>query len=352
MSTQEYSRLATRRLLTLTPKRLMLLIVLGVVTLGGLIALGGGQEAVRALAGVDWRLIGLAVVVHYSGFAVRGLRWQQLLKMMGHQLGWRQATTLLLAGWFVSALLPARAGDILRVGVLRRQDFARAAIPVADSLGSIVLERALDIVAILLLGAFWGFGVTRQQLPGWVQMTYGAGFGAVGLGVGILIWMPALLGWLQGLISHRLWQAALTFGIQLAQSLQTLGRQPTLALLVIGESLYIWLCDALLMWLVVRSLGEQPAFVGMAFVALTVDLLAAIPLTPGGIGQIEAANAALLALVATTQMNIAAVVLVNRAISYWSFLLFSGVVTFVAGLGQFLPTVETQVSLGADQLPG
>ena len=46
------------------------------------------------------------------------------------------------------------------------------------------------------------------------------------------------------------------------------------------------------------------------------------------------AYAGLLALFALSSVNISAVVLLTRAISYWSFLLFSGIVTFAAGLGQ------------------
>src|SRR5437762_2600335 len=85
-------------------KRLALLIGFGALTLTLLLALGGGRAAIAALRHVDPRLIALALVIHYSGFAVRGLRWQQLLRTMHHQLTWRFATTLLLAGWFVSAL--------------------------------------------------------------------------------------------------------------------------------------------------------------------------------------------------------------------------------------------------------
>ena len=90
------------------------------------------------------------------------------------------------------------------------------------------------------------------------------------------------------------------------------------------------------MCLVLRSMGVTVGLGSIAFVALTVDIFAAIPLTPGGIGQIEAVNAALLALLPLPPFNVAAAVLLNRAISYWSFLLFSGIVTFAAGIGQLL----------------
>lgn len=327
-------------LLRLDRKRIVLLAALGGLSIALLLALGGGRTALAALVHANWRWIGLAIAVHYSGFALRGWRWQQLLRTMGYRFTWRFTTTLLLTGWFVSALLPARAGDLVRVGVLhappQEQLQSRQVVPVATGLGSIVLERALDLLAILVLGAGFGFVVLRNQLPGWVLAAYGVGIcGLIVFGVVLLV-IPSVLGWLRRWSDHRFWQLALDFAAQLVDSLRTLIRQPQTALLVVAASLYIWLCDAVLMWLCVGSLGTWLPFGRAAFVALTVDVFATVPLTPGGIGQIETVNATLLALLALPTTQVAAAVLVNRTISYWSFLLFSGVVTFAAGFGQWI----------------
>lgn len=333
---QPQARFANLPLLALDRKRIALLVSFALLTLALLLTLGGGREAVAALAHVRWSLLGLALLIHYSGFAVRGLRWQQLLKARGHHFSWAFTTTLLLAGWFVSALLPARAGDVMRVGVLHLPAQDRPPVPVADALGSIVLERTLDLLAILVLGAGFGFIVLRAALPSWVLAAYGVGIAGLLLFGGTLLVTPTLLGWLRGWFRHKVWQTVLDFAAQLVDSLSALLRQPAIALLLLAESLYIWLCDALLMWLCVWSLGTLLPFGRAAFVALTVDIFAVVPLTPGGIGQIETVNAALLALLKLPGFNVAAAVLVNRAISYWSFLLFTGVVTFAAGLGQWL----------------
>jgi hypothetical protein len=322
------------RLLRLDQRRILLLIGLGIVTMTLLIVFSGGQEVLTALAGVDWRLIAVALVIHYSGFAVRGLRWQQLLALIGHPLRWTTVTALLLSGWFVSALLPLRAGEIVRVGVLRLPARGRSAVPVADSLGSLVLERTLDLLAIVLLGLGFGYVAVRAQLPTWVLAAYGVGLLGLVVAGGTLLIAPALLERLRRWLNYPLWHKALDFAAQVVTSLRALARQPWLALLVLVESLYIWLCDALLMWLVLASLGAVVPLVSAAFVALTVDVFATVPLTPGGVGQIETVNAALLTLLQITGVNVGATVLVNRVISYWSFLLFTGIVTVVTGVGQ------------------
>jgi len=330
-------------------RRLIVLLGLGVVTWVALIFLFGGQAAVQAIAAADpWWLL-LAVLIHYSSFAVRGHRWQQLLGMMGRRLDYFYATGLLVAGWFVSALLPARAGDLMRIGVLRLDSPRHAPIPVADSLGSVVLERALDILAIVGLGLVFGWAVLQTQAPAWLLASYAAAVVLLIVLIVIVVLTLPLVTWLRRWSQHRLWQALLNFGEQLIVSLRVLMRQPASAALVIAESLYIWLCDALVVWFVLRSLGATLPFGIAAFVALTVDVLAAAPLTPGGVGQIDAAYVAIFALLpaatlGTTAFNIGAAVLLVRFITYWSFLAFSGLVTVLAGFGELIQRVRTDSS--------
>lgn len=56
----------------LTLKRIAVLVGLAILTVGLMLSLGGGRAAVDALLTVDPRFILLAIMVHYSGFAVRG----------------------------------------------------------------------------------------------------------------------------------------------------------------------------------------------------------------------------------------------------------------------------------------
>lgn len=322
------------------PRRIAILIALGVLTALLLFALSGGRQGLQAFSGVNWQPVLLAILIHYSGFAVRGHRWQLLLRVMGWRVRYWSALMLMLAGWFVSALVPARAGEILRVAVLRSGYGGAPPIPVADGLGSIVLERMLDMLAILLLGAGFGFFALRGALPQWVLATYVvAVLILVVFGIALLV-APPFMTWLRSLWQHRRWQQVLDFVVRFVDSLRALARQPGRALLVVCESLYIWLCDALLLWLVLRGLHQTLGFAWAAFVALTVDIVAAVPVTPGGVGQIEVANTALLTLTGIPAASAAAAVLLVRAISYWTFLLFTGIVTGVAGIGALLETNE------------
>lgn len=330
--------------LRLEPRRLLLLGLLAVATIALLLTLGDGKSTLSTLALADWRLLALAALIHYGGFALRGHRWQLLLGALGYRLGYLYTTGLLLAGWFVSALLPARAGDAFRVVVLRLPPASQPTVPVAPAIGSIVLERALDILAILLLGATFSVGVLQGRVPSWLLWLYGATLVLLLLVAGVFLATPPLLERLRPLSPRPLWHKTLDFITQIADSLRQLAQHPSTALVVISESLLIWLCDGLLLWLVVLSLGQPFTLAAANFVALTVDIIAAVPLTPGGMGQVETAYAALLALIAQSGLPIAAVILATRAISYWSFLVLSGVVTVLAGFGRAFNRANPELS--------
>jgi uncharacterized protein (TIRG00374 family) len=322
--------------LRLDARRLTLLAALAIATLALLIWAGGGRATLAALAGLDARLLLLAAAIHYAGFALRGHRWQLLLAALDHRLGYLYTTGVLLSGWVASALLPARAGDALRVAALRMPPPSQPAVPVADSLGTIVLERALDILAILILSAGFGLGVLGARLPGWLVGVYAAALLILAVTGAVVVWMPALLARLRAWSARPIWQRALVFAQHMAESLRRLPRRPGLTALVLGESLVIWLCDALLLWLVVASLGQPLSLPAAGFAALTVDIFAAVPLTPGGMGQIETAYAVLLAILAQPGISIPAAVLATRAISYWNFLLVSGGAALVTGMGRWV----------------
>jgi uncharacterized protein (TIRG00374 family) len=330
----------TEATLRLEPRRLVLLVVLAVATVALLLTAGDSRSTLAALAGVDWRWLALAITVHYGGFALRGHRWQLLLGALGHRLSYLYTTSLLLAGWFVSALLPARAGDAFRVLALRMPPPHQPQVSVAPAIGTLVLERTLDILAILLLSAGASLFVLPGRIPTWLLWTYGLALAMVAIIAGVLLATPLLLERLRPLSPRPLWHKTLEFITQIADALRRLAQHPMIAVVTIGESLLIWLCDGLLLWMVVRSLGEPFTLGAATFVALTVDIFAAVPLTPGGMGQIETAYAALLALLANATLPIAAVVLATRAISYWSFLIFSALVTLLAGFGRVLTSAR------------
>jgi uncharacterized protein (TIRG00374 family) len=319
--------------------RLIVILALGLLTLLLLIRLGNIDISLDTLRRIQPGYLAAAVVVHYSGFIVRGDRWRRLLAAMGHRVSYGYAFSLLLAGWFISALVPARAGDLARAGLLRRDH----AIPIASGLGSIAAERAFDALTLVLLAALAGAWALAGHTPVWVWQSAAATVGLFVAAIVGLIAVPRLEGWLTNLFAWPLYQKATHFGFDLLRSVRDLGRQPAVLLVVAAQSLYVWLCDVLLAYLLLCGLGTPLPLPVAAFTAMAADLAVTVPVTPGAVGQFEAAFVGLLALFAVPASQASLAVLLNRFISFWTFIAFSGLVTYATGLSRIVVTGDQAV---------
>jgi len=105
--------------------------------------LGGVWAEVRSADG--WLLV-WATAVTLATYAIRGLRWQVLLVPVG-RVHYVPAVKATVIGFAASAILPARAGEFLRPYLLARRERLSA----TSAFATIVLERVLDLVTVLLL---------------------------------------------------------------------------------------------------------------------------------------------------------------------------------------------------------
>lgn len=335
---------ALQQPMRLNRRWVLMLLGAGILSVVILLLIGGGRAPLETMRHANWRFLGMGLIVHYSGFAVRGWRWQRILGSMGHRLTYSYCTGLLMSGWFVSAIVPARAGDLLRIGILRKPNLwgrKLDPIPIADGMSSVILERLLDMTAIIVMGAVSGILIVQSRLPQWVLPLYGTGLVILSV-IGIMLLVSApVLNWLRRWSDHHFWHDAIDLAEQTASQIALLWTMPSTAIVTFIQSVYIWFCDALLLWLVVSSLNTPLTLGSATFVALTVDVVAAVPITPGGVGQIEAAYAALLALLSMPFVNLSATILLTRLISYWSFLIICGLIAFFLGVGQLIPNSAT-----------
>jgi len=313
-------------------QRIVIMLVLGGLTLLLLLKLGDIDISMDTLRRLKPGYLLAAVAIHYSGFAMRGRRWQKLLAAMGHRVDYRYATTLLLSGWFVSALVPARLGDVARAYMLRRDHN----IAMAGGFASIATERALDILAILALAMTAAVWALAGRTPAWVWQSIGGVAILFAVGLLVLLAMPRLEGRLAGLWAWPSYQKALRFGFDLLAGIRQVGRSPALLAKIMAQTVYIWLCDIFLMTFAFLSLGAAVGLSETAFVSMAVDLAAAVPIVPGAIGQFEGTALGLFSLFHIDPALGGLVILLNRFISFWTFIVVSGIVTYAFGFSQAL----------------
>ena len=243
----------------------------------------------------DSWLIALSAAVTMLTMALRALRWQYLLAPIGraHFLPAFRTTTI---GFAASAVLPARAGEVIRPYLLARQEGLSATATFA----TIIIDRLLDAVTcVLLLAAFVilfdpGMDRADSTLYGLVEL----GGVLVGLvAVAVLVGMffaardPQAVGrWaykvehlLPGRFTHALASALLKFAEGLA-----VVRTPRRLLSAMLWSLPMWLSIALGIWIVVRAFGIAIPFTSSFLLIALLVVGVSVP-TPGGVGGFEAA---------------------------------------------------------------
>src|SRR3954469_15087213 len=105
-----------------------------------------GTDIVRAHP--EWLLLCLATMP--VNVAIRSYRWQYLLEPLG-DTSFGNAFRATAVGFAASAVLPARAGEVIRPYFLARHE----QISATGAFATVILERLLDMVTVLiLLGIF------------------------------------------------------------------------------------------------------------------------------------------------------------------------------------------------------
>ena len=100
-------------------------------------------------------LLAAAIAVYLAGCAARGERWLALLHHNGVRPSRADVHSLVAVGYLGNNVLPARAGDALRVFFLA----PRARTDARTVIGTIVAERVLDVALLVGLFIILAYGV-------------------------------------------------------------------------------------------------------------------------------------------------------------------------------------------------
>lgn len=230
-----------------------------------------------ALARASWPLVIAAAALNFVNLACKAARWRTLLARAG-RITFVRLYYYLIVSYAASALLPARAGEALRVYLLRRRD----GIAVVDSVGAIVVEKLFEVLGLLVIVLPLPL---LMPLPHWVRVSIWA-IAAGGLsGLLVAVVLARSVGRAEG---SRLQT--------LARGLQSL-RSPSHIALAVVYSVFAYAIDAAMVWLVLRAMAIHVPWATPALVLLGGNLAIAVPSTPGQLGALEAGVIAGLSIV-------------------------------------------------------
>jgi uncharacterized protein (TIRG00374 family) len=293
------------------------------------IAVGLNWDMMRqvpgAIGGANPLFILIAFAIYYIGFPLRGFRWTRLLRGAGYRVKTGDATEILFLSWFVNCIVPAKLGDLYRAYLLKQN----SPVSATRTLGTVFMERILDLVAIAALGVaagYFRFRGSLNDLPAGVQVIFA--FGAV-LVVVLIVALVVMRNFGRQVIALlRLPARAVELYDRFEEGVfGSVGLRGLPALGVL--TFMIWATEALRLYFVVRALGFSDVDLGLSgamFVALIGSLLTAVPLFPGGLGLVDLGMLGVLKTFFTkSSLHATAIVVVDRAISVFSIVVLGAI---------------------------
>jgi uncharacterized protein (TIRG00374 family) len=295
----------------------------------------------RVLAGADWRPLVLALIALSADMAARITRWWWMVRAVEPGLPLASCVRPFLGSLALNNTVPLRAGDVVRVFGFRRA--LRA--PTAHLVGTLVLERMLDLLmllAILLVGVLGTSGVFPRPFI--------VTAGAVGLaGVAALLAITLFPGPITALIQRvvarifagRSWLPAASAAVtQLTGSLALL-RSPARALRLLGLTLLAWLLEGAVFACVMWSLHIQVPWPAPWLSLGAATLATLLPSSPGYVGTFDYFAALGLTAYGATSASAAAFALLTHLV-LWLPVTAAGLLALLVGRSRTATNMRAQ----------
>lgn len=253
------------------------------------------HELVLAFERLEWAsfapylfgFLGLQIVVHLC----RSLRWNHLLAPLGVKIPAGPLLAISSVGFMAILALPARLGEFVRPGLLRR----RYNVSASSALGTVAVERIVDGLMISLFVFVAFFSLRGPAAPGWMMPTAYTVLGVFGAALAFLVfamWRPeptvdfCLKMSLLPRFAPKVADVIRVKLLDMIRGFSVLKDKKNLAAFI-AWSLVYWTCNGLGVWLLTRAFGLDISVMGgmatMALVAVGISL----PNSPGLVGQFQ-----------------------------------------------------------------
>ncbi|MBL0217323.1 MAG: flippase-like domain-containing protein [Myxococcales bacterium] len=230
--------------------------------------------------------LGLQIIVHIC----RSLRWNHLLAPLGVKVPAGPLLAISSVGFMMILALPARLGEFVRPGLLRRRGVSASA-----ALGTVAVERIVDglLISLLVFGTF--FALRGPGAPGWMMPTAYTALGVFSAALVFILfamWRPEkTVGFCMRMsllprLAPRIAKVIETKVLEMIRGFAVLkdGKQLTAFLI---WSLIYWIANAIGVWVLALAFGLPLSLVGGFAVMGLVAVGISLPNSPGLVGQFQ-----------------------------------------------------------------
>ncbi len=244
----------------------------------------------------DYTIVFISAVISILAHVFRAWRWNSMLQPLGHSITFKNSFAAVMIGYVVNFAIP-RGGEFSRCGVAARYE----KIPFATALGTVVTERIVDTLLMLVL-FFITLAVQFKELTGlaneyvWAPLSkkfaeYGNLVYVVAIGMmSFVLFIFVFRKKIKGLLTGKLGSIVKGFGAGIGSVKNV--KSPAL---FIFQSFLIWFCYFLSLYVCfwcfdeTKDLGVKPALVVLLLGTLGVAV------SPGGIGLYQLISTGVLA---------------------------------------------------------
>jgi glycosyltransferase 2 family protein len=252
--------------------------LVSLIALAAVIWWASHQEAPQLPSGgEDIAWLAAALALYAVATLLRGERWHHVLAIAKVRARRSDCYALTTVGYMGNNVLPARAGEALRVVLLS----TRCGASKRTLLGSVVAERLLDVIALAAIFVVVVYGVLSSTVLPTDRPLLVASLGVVA----VLLGAAAL--WL--LRRHHVFERARDWLRPLADAPRALvGRE---GVVLLAATFVLWAVEAGVYLAVARSVDIDFSMTGALYLVALTNFVAALPAAPGSIGTFDAAVA-------------------------------------------------------------
>lgn len=238
----------------------------------------------------------LAVALEVVSVFLRVYRWRVMLASVRERIPFLPMLKAMVVSFTMSGLVPGRVGEVAKPYLLSRWQ----KLPFAPLMASVVLERGMDLVSLVILWfcflLFGTQGVSPDADEAMAIFTHISYFLlAVAIPAGLfLLWLVPRRRVLdrgvrrsERLQNRPLLMKVLRLALKLAEGLGTFHRKRTI-LYVTFLSLLVWVSIAGSCWALIEALHLGLPLGASILLLMFISFGAAIP-TPGGVGSVHKA---------------------------------------------------------------
>lgn len=261
-------------------------------------------------ADLSW--IAVAVLLTCISYLLRSWRWLSLFPE--HTLHFLSAARVLILGFFMNNILPARAGELVRAHMGAKLGNQTRTLVLA----TIASERLVDGLTISFMFVAFALGIGDSKISR--ELLYVAYlFAAAGIAVLIVIAMKDYVFRLAEKIHKKIETSSSSYALNRLQvfingltPLSTLSRLPT----IIIFSVVVWGVELCVYKAVTLAFAAELTWAQCVLFLVAVNFASLIPAAPGGVGVIEAIASAVLVSIGIGKEQALTMVIAQHIIQY------------------------------------